>query len=109
MAARKGVYDDAINVKRHQFDLLLHETLGGGFSPPSLKQLHKLAKKAGEGVDRTRYTARRHISFKVHHATRISVACVKYNSRGIKREVGRLAASPRVVARLAPEGHFRAA
>ena len=29
VAARKGEYDDAVNVKRHHFDLLLHETLGG--------------------------------------------------------------------------------
>ena len=41
------LYHDAIPIKRHQFDLLLHETLGGSFSPPALKQLHKHAIEEG--------------------------------------------------------------
>ena len=31
---KKGAYHDALFVKRNRVDLLLHEDLGGGFSPP---------------------------------------------------------------------------
>ena len=31
--AHRGFYHDAIFVKRNNFNLLLHETFGGGFSP----------------------------------------------------------------------------
>ena len=33
--AQKGAYHDALFVKRNRVDLLLHEDLGGGFSPPA--------------------------------------------------------------------------
>lgn len=94
------MYDDALTTKRHKVDLLLHETLGGGFSPPCVNVLYTLHKKSREGVDRTRYVGRRHLSFKVHHASRISIACVKHNAKGIKREAAIVASRMSVAARL---------
>ena len=35
---------DAIFVKRNNFNLLLHETFGGGFSPTAVLKLRRLAK-----------------------------------------------------------------
>jgi len=49
----------------------------------------------------TRSGTRRHLSFKVHHASRISIACMKYNAKGIKREAGFVASRASVAARLA--------
>ena len=34
--AHRGFYHDAIFVKRNNFNLLLHETFGGGFSPTAV-------------------------------------------------------------------------
>ena len=53
----RGFYDDAIRVKRNKFELCAHESLGGGFSPPAVKAMHKHAKKA-RVHDRTYYTGR---------------------------------------------------
>jgi len=33
----RGFYHDAIFVKRNNFNLLLHETFGGGFSPTAVQ------------------------------------------------------------------------
>ena len=52
--AHRGFYRDAIFVKRNNFNLLLHETFGGGFSPTAVLKLRRLARKAARGsVDRT--------------------------------------------------------
>ena len=105
LPARSQRARDCAIVKRHQVDIRPHETLGGGFSPPCVKLMGRLASKSKEGVDRTRYVTRsgtrRHLSFKVHHASRISIACVKYNAKGIKREAGFVASRASVAARLA--------
>ena len=37
--AHRGFYHDAIFVKRNNFNLLLHETFGGGFSPTAVLKL----------------------------------------------------------------------
>ena len=52
--AHRGFYHDAIFVKRNNFNLLLHETFGGGFSPTAVLKLRRLARKVARGsVDRT--------------------------------------------------------
>ena len=55
--AHRGFYHDAIFVKRNNFNLLLHETFGGGFSPTAVLKLRRLARKVARGsVDRTAYS-----------------------------------------------------
>ena len=34
-------------------EILLHETIGGGFSPPAVAKLHRHARSAASGTDRT--------------------------------------------------------
>ena len=55
--------------------------------------MHRHARSAASGTDRTRYTSRRKISFKSHHSQRISLGIVKADSRGILDCFGRMAAS----------------
>ena len=47
--AHRGFYHDAIFVKRNNFNLLLHETFGGGFSPTAVLKLRRLARKVARG------------------------------------------------------------
>ena len=90
---RRGLYHDAIHNKRSTVDLVLHETIGGGFSPPAVAKIHRYARLAASGVDRTRYTAKRPISYKTHHTQRLSLGIVKADSRGILDSFSRLSAS----------------
>ena len=90
--ARKGLYHDAVHVKRSATELVLHETLGGGFSPPAVARAHRCA-RAARHTDRTRYTSRGHISFLQHHTQRISLGAVKANSRGILDTFCKMSAS----------------
>ena len=56
----RGFYHDAIFVKRNNFNLLLHETFGGGFSPTAVLKLRRLARKVARGSDdRTAYSPKR--------------------------------------------------
>ena len=79
MRGRRGLYDDALYAKRSVVDIILHETqtVGGGFSPPAVAKMHRLSRAAASGVDRTRYTSKRQISFKSHHTQRMSLGIVK--------------------------------
>ena len=91
---RRGLYHDALHVKRSVVEVVLHETIGGGFSPPAVAKLHRHARSAASGTDRTRYTTRRKVfSFKSHHSQRISLGIVKADSRGILDRFGRKARS----------------
>ena len=91
---RRGLYYDALHVKRSAVEIVLHETFGGGFSPPAVAKLHRHARSAASGTDRTRYTTRRKVrSFKSHHSQRISLGIVKADSRGILDSFGRMATS----------------
>ena len=66
--AQKGAYHDALFVKRNRVDLLLHEDLGGGFSPPAAHKIRRLGPKSREHeVDRTPYKGDRKISFVIYH------------------------------------------
>ena len=47
--AHRGFYHDAILIKRNNFNLLLHETFGGGFSPTAVLKLRRLARKVARG------------------------------------------------------------
>ena len=48
--AHRGFYHDAIFVKRNNFNLLLHETFGGGFSPTAVLKLRRLARKVSRAA-----------------------------------------------------------
>ena len=52
--------------------LLLHENLGGGFSPPAAHKIRRLGRKARSGIDRTPYKTDRKISFVSYHTRSIS-------------------------------------
>ena len=91
---RRGCYDDAVRVKRSIVDIILHETLGGGFPPPAVAKMHRYSRRATSVVDRTRYTARhRRLPYRVHHTQRMSLAVVKADSRGIMDSFAKLSAS----------------
>ena len=82
--SQRGHYHDGIFTKRNKFNLLLHETFGGGFSPPAVAKINRLARKAQRsGVDRTAYPPHSRLSFVSHHAERISIASVKGVNRAI--------------------------
>ena len=93
MRGRRGLYHDALYNKRSVVDVVLHETIGGGFSPPAVAKMHRLARSAASGADRTRYTSKKHISYKSHHTQRLSLGIVKADSRGILDSFKRLSAS----------------
>ena len=81
---RRGCYHDAIFNKRNVVDLVLHETLGGGFSPPAVAKICRLGRKVKHGSrDRTRYTSRRPLSYVSHHTQRLSLSILKADAAGI--------------------------
>ena len=61
-------------------------------SKPAVAKIHQLS-RAAASVDRTRYTSKRHISYKAHHTQRLSLGIVKSDSRGILDSFSRLSAS----------------
>ena len=90
--SQRGHYHDGIFTKRNKFNLLLHETFGGGFSPPAVAKINRLARKAQRsGVDRTAYPPHSRLSFVSHHAERISIASVKGVNRAILDRRAKLA------------------
>ena len=90
--SQRGHYHDGIFTKRNKFNLLLHETFGGGFSPPAVAKINRLARKAQRsGVDRTAYSPHSRLSFVSHHAERISIASVKGVNRAILDRRAKLA------------------
>ena len=90
--ARRGHYHDAVHVKRSATEIILHETLGGGFSPPAVARMRRQA-RAAKSVDRTRYTTRGRLSYLSHHTQRMSLSVVKADSRGILDSCRKLSAS----------------
>ena len=88
--SQRGHYHDGIFTKRNKFNLLLHETFGGGFSPPAVAKINRLARKAQRsGVDRTAYPPHSRLSFvsvtprtRAEHASP-SIASVKGVNRAI--------------------------
>ena len=88
VAPHRGLYDDALRVKRNEAELCLHDPLGGGFSPPAVKALHKRAKKA-RVRDRTNYTCRNKTSFAAFHGQRVSLNVVKGEGEIVATAVSR--------------------
>ena len=70
-APRAGA--EPLTVKRNEVCLLLHENLGGGFSPPAAHKIRRLGRKARSGIDRTPYKTDRKISFVSYHTRSISM------------------------------------
>ena len=75
--ARKGYYNDALTRKRNRVEILLHENLGGGFSPPSAVKMRRLGRTARAGTDRTNYKDHRPISYVSYHTRAISMGTVR--------------------------------
>ena len=77
----------------NNFNLLLHETFGGGFSPTAVLKLRRLARKVARGsVDRTAYSPKYSLSFMSHHAERISLSVVRGVNRAIRSHLATLSA-----------------
>ena len=80
-------------VNGFNFNLLLHETFGGGFSPTAVLKLRRLARKVARGsVDRTDYSPKYSLSFMSHHAERISLSVVRGVNRAIRFHLATLSA-----------------
>ena len=78
MKGKKGDYHDALFVKRNRVEVLLHEDLGGGFSPPGAHKIRRLGRKSKEyGVDRTSYKGDRKTSFVSYHSRAIFMNIVR--------------------------------
>ena len=92
--ARRGHYHDAVHVERSATEIILHETLGGGFSPPAVARMRRQARVLpSKSVDRTGYTTRGRLSYLSHHTQRMSLSVVKADSRGILDSCRKLSAS----------------
>ena len=91
---RKGAYHDAIFIKKNAAVLLLHENLGGGFSPPAANKIRRLGRKARSGIDRTPYKGDRKISFVSYHTRSISMNIARAEAwqlrKATDKEKGRL-------------------
>ena len=80
--AHRGFYHDAIFVKRNNFNLLLHETFGGGFSPTAVLKLCCLARKAARGsVDRTAYSPKYSLFYVPPCRAHLSLCCARREPR----------------------------
>ena len=58
-------------------EILLHENIGGGFSPPAATKISRLGRKARSGLDRKPYKGHRPVSFVSYHTRAISMGIVK--------------------------------
>ena len=75
--ARSGCYSDALVTKRNRVEILVHENLGGGFSPPAAAKMRRQGRSAREGTDRTMYKNHRPISYVSYHTRAISMGTVR--------------------------------
>ena len=96
--AHRGFYHDAIFVKRNNFNLLLHETFGGGFSPPAVAFSSCAASRAkSRAAASTARPTRPSTRFllcptELHHAERISISVVRGVNRAIRSHLATLSA-----------------
>jgi hypothetical protein len=80
---KQGEYHDALFNKNNRVEIVLHENLGGGFSPPAAQKMRRNGRKAkGHGVDRTPYQGDRKISYVSYHTRAISTWGSPRPSRG---------------------------
>ena len=61
--------------------LLIHENLGGGFSPPAANKIRRLGRKARSGIGRAPYKTDRKISFVSYHTRSISMNITRAEAR----------------------------
>ena len=79
---KQGEYHDALFNKNNRVEIVLHENLGGGFSPPAAQKMRRNGRKAKDhGVDRTPYQGDRKISYVSYHTRAISMGITKAESR----------------------------
>jgi hypothetical protein len=68
--------------KNNRVEIVLHENLGGGFSPPAAQKMRRNGRKARDHrVDRTPYQGDRRISYVSYHTRAISMGITKAESR----------------------------
>ena len=88
---KKGIYYDALFIKKNKLEMLIHET-SGGFSPPCVARIKRFGRKARTSGDRTHYPTRRsrhQLSYVQFHTQRISSAIVKGEAEGIMTQLTR--------------------
>jgi hypothetical protein len=79
---KQGEYHDALFNENNRVEIVLHENLGGGFSPPAAQKMRRNGRKAKDhGVDRTPYQDDRKISYVSYHTRAISMGITKAESR----------------------------
>ena len=82
MKGRQGAYHDALFKKNNTVEILLHENLGGGFSPPAAHKIRRNGRKArNHGIDRTPYMSDRKMSYVSFHTRAISMGITKSESQ----------------------------
>ena len=82
LKGKQGEYHDALFNKNNRVEIVLHEHLGGGFSPPAAQKMRRNGRKAKDhGVDRTPYQGDRKISYVSYHTRAISMGITKAESR----------------------------
>ena len=70
--------------KKNEVEIIAHETLGGGFSPPAVNAIFRYKRMARAGFDNTKYRkSTKHISYLAHHTQSISTAITREDSRAM--------------------------
>ena len=82
--AHDGHYQDALVNKKNEVEIIVHETLGGGFSPSAVNAIFRYKRTARAGFDNTKYRkSTKHISYLAHHTQSISTAITREDSRAM--------------------------
>ena len=82
--AHDGHYQDALVNKKNEVEIIVHETLGGGFSPSAVNAIFRYKRMARAGFDNTKYRkSTKHISYLAHHTQSISTAITREDSRAM--------------------------
>ena len=88
---RQGAYHDALFKKNNTVEILLHENLGGGFSPPAAHKIRRNGRKArNHGIDRTPYMSDRKMSYVSFHTRAISMGITKSESQTLMDAASKL-------------------
>ena len=87
VAAQDGGYSDAINNRKADVNLLVHETTGA-ICPSAARHLRRLARDAkANDCDGTDYRNSGVTSFVAYYAQHIVTACVMYGAEGVLKGV----------------------
>jgi hypothetical protein len=82
---KQGEYHEALFNKNNRVEIVLHENLGGGFSPPAAQKrcgaTAARPKAKDHGVDRTPYQGDRKISYVSYHTRASSMGITKAELR----------------------------